>query len=292
MKWRAYQSLQQVAELDHHFLSYVDRGRGRPVVLLHGAPTWGFLWSGLLQELGETHRVLVPDLLGYGGSDRVDGVDRSVRRQAELLDRWLQKLEIERTAVVGHDLGGAVAMHLAARYPHRVSRLGLLDAACYDSWPAPFLHRLGRPERRPIRPAREAAHLRQALRRGFASPPPAAFLDGLLAPYRTEVGMRTLRRDAAALDPNETLELAPILGKIASPTLIAWGEADSFQAVDYAERLAWDIPDSRLTRIDGAGHFVMIDQPGRLMRVLQPFLAEEGSGPPSAVTEDFDRRAS
>lgn len=87
--------------------------------------------------------------------------------------------------------------------------------------------------------------LKQALKGGFAKRPPAALLDGLLAPYSTEVGKLSLIRNAAALNTNLTTEIAPLLPSIRVPTLILWGEDDVFQPVAYGERLAWDIPGAK-----------------------------------------------
>jgi pimeloyl-ACP methyl ester carboxylesterase len=72
LHWRAFQVLQRVVKFDDYFVSYVDEGTGEPVILLHGIPTWGYLWHGLVPTLSRTHRVLVPDLVGFGYSDKGD----------------------------------------------------------------------------------------------------------------------------------------------------------------------------------------------------------------------------
>jgi pimeloyl-ACP methyl ester carboxylesterase len=131
MSWREFQHSQRVAELDDRFLSYVEDGAGEPVVLLHGIPTCGYLWRDLAARLANTCRVLVPDLLGFGYSDKSDRFDRSIARQAEFLDR----IGVERAAFVAHDIGGGVALRLATLFPHRVTRLCVMNTVCYDSWP-------------------------------------------------------------------------------------------------------------------------------------------------------------
>jgi pimeloyl-ACP methyl ester carboxylesterase len=78
MEWRAFQSLQKVAELDERFVSYIDEGEGPPIVLLHGIPTWGYLWHGFIPRFAKTHRVLAPDLLGFGYSDKSDRLRATV----------------------------------------------------------------------------------------------------------------------------------------------------------------------------------------------------------------------
>jgi pimeloyl-ACP methyl ester carboxylesterase len=277
MNWREYQARQRVVELGPRFISYVDEGRGAPLVLLHGIPTWGFLWSGVLRALAMTHRVLIPDLLGYGYSDRREGFDRSISRQAEALDAWMDRLGVVDAAVVGHDIGGGVAQHLAIRFPRRVSRLCLMNSICYDSWPIELMVQLGHPGVARKLSARVVQRmLRLALKRGgFATAPPAGLLDGLLAPYATEVGKTSLVRDAAALNTNQTLELVPRLGHVAVPTWLVWGVDDAFQPVKWGERLAWEIPGAKLVRVEHARHFVMWDQPHAVMTALGEFLGVE-----------------
>ena len=275
MTWRDYQAQQRIAELGDRFISYVEEGTGEPVVLLHGIPTWGYLWHALLPLLAASHRILIPDLIGYGYSDKRDRFDRSIARQAEAINAWMGTIGIERATFVGHDVGGGVALRLATLFPSRVARLCLIDSVCYDSWPIEAVLQFGHPEtRRRLSAWTAVLLLKQALKVGFAFPPPNELLDGLLAPYATETGKLSLIRNAIALNTNQTMEIIPLLQRIAAPTLILWGEEDQLQPVDYAERLAWDIPGARLIRIKQARHFVMIDRPEEVGRHLVSFLSE------------------
>lgn len=269
MQWREFQAEQKVAELDSRFVSYVDQGSGMPVVLLHGIPTWSYLWHGVLPSLAAACRVLAPDLIGFGFSDRRDTFDRSIARQAEMIEGWMQRLGIERAAVVGHDIGGGVALRLVTLFPHRVGSLALLNSVCYDSWPIELMLQLGHPEaRRKLSASTAMKLLDVALRQGFSSRPSGDLIEGLLAPYRTEVGKLSLIRNAAALNTNLTTEITPLLSKIDVKTLILWGEDDPFQPVELGERLAWDISGAHLARVPGARHFLMFDQPERVSRAL------------------------
>jgi pimeloyl-ACP methyl ester carboxylesterase len=276
VKWTEYQSLQRVTVLGDQFantfLSYVDQGRGEPIILIHGLPTWGYLWHGVMADLAQTHRVLVPDLLGYGYSDKRDRFDRSIARQAEMIDLWMQTIGVPRATIVGHDVGGGVALRLATLHPERVGRLCLVDSVSYDSWPIEAMLQLGHPgaERTLTAPALTAL-LKLGLKQGFATNAKSELVDGLLAPYATEVGKRSLIRDASALDTNHTMELAPLLPKLQVPTLIVWGEDDRFQPVRYAERLTFDIPGARLVRLRNARHFVMFDDVDTVARELRAF---------------------
>jgi pimeloyl-ACP methyl ester carboxylesterase len=99
-------------------------------------------------------------------------------------------------------------------------------------------------------------------------------LNGLLAPYATEVGKLSLIRNAAALNTNLTTELTPLLAGLKIPTLILWGEEDVFQPVRFGERLARDIPHARLVRLKEARHFVMCDQPQAVTDHVTAFLQQ------------------
>lgn len=273
MTWRDFQRLQRVCELRDTFVSYLDDGKGEPVVLLHGIPTWSYLWTPVLGALTRVARVLAPDLAGFGFSDKRDRFDRSIARQAELIDAWMDKLGIASAVIVGHDIGGGVALRLATLFPSRVRKLCVMNTVCYDSWPVELMLQFGHPEAdRRLSAAMAMRLLKQALKGGFATRPPAALVDGLLAPYSTDVGKLSLIRDASALNTNLTTEIAHRLPSIAIPTLLLWGEDDPFQPVAYGERLAWDIPGAQLVRIAGARHFVMVDKPRAVASRLTSFI--------------------
>jgi pimeloyl-ACP methyl ester carboxylesterase len=224
-----------------------------------------------------THRVLIPDLLGYGYSDRREGFDRSIARQAEALDAWMDRLGVTDAVVVGHDVGGGVAQHLALRFPRRVSRLCLMNSVCFDSWPLELMVQLGHPGvARRLSAQAVQRTLKMALKRaGFATAPPDGVVEGLLAPYGTEVGKTSLVRDAVALDTNQTLELVPRLMHVAVPTRVVWGADDVILPVKWGERLAWEIPGAKLVRVERARHFLMWDQPHAVMTALYEFLGME-----------------
>lgn len=175
MSWRGFQELQEISELGDRFISYVDQGHGDAIVLLHGISTWGYLWQPLWPHLAQRHRVLIPDLLGFGFSDKRDRFDRSIDRQAEMVVTWLDRLGVDEATTVGHDIGGGVALRLAALHPGRVRRLCVLDSVCYDSWPIEAMLQLGHPEaRRKVSASTALTMLKQALKLGFATSPPDA----------------------------------------------------------------------------------------------------------------------
>jgi len=274
MEWRRFQGQQRFSQLDGQFISYIDHGEGDPVVLLHGLPTWGFVWDQVIPQLASTRRVLVPDLPGFGYSSKSDSFDRSIASQTVVVRAWLQHLGIEKPDIVGHHIGGGVALRLAVLHPETVGRLALIDTVSYDSWPVQAMLQLADPEAyRRLSIESLVELVRATMKKGFESSPPAEVIDGLIAPYRTDVGALSLIRDTVSMNTNLTMELTPRLSQITAPTLVIWGENDSFQPVRYGERLAMDIPGCHLVRIPKAGHFVMIDQPAEVVAQLQAFLS-------------------
>ena len=262
MTWRDFQRRQRVTQINDTFLSYLDDGAGEPVVLLHGIPTWSYLWTPVLDVLTRSARVLVPDLAGFGFSDKRDTFDRSIARQAALIADWMDRIGVDSATIVGHDIGGGVALRLATLFPARVRKLCILNGVCYDSWPIELMLQLGHPAaNRRLSAAMAVRLLKQALKGGFATRPPGSLVDGLLAPYSTETGKLSLIRNAAALNTNLTMEIAPLLPRITAPTLIMWGVDDVFQPIAYGQRLAWDIAGAHLERVRDARHFVMVDRP-------------------------------
>ncbi len=275
MDWKQFQAMQKVAEIGEHFVSYVDEGAGEPVILIHGIPTWGYLWHKLIPVLSKQTRVLAPDLIGFGYSDKQDNFDRSIARQTEMIDAWMEKLGIQNANIVAHDIGGGVALRLATLFPHRVKRLCLMNSVSYDSWAIEVMIQLGHPSAYYLASASTTvATLRQMLKQGFNETPEDEILDGIFAPYLTEVGKLSLIRNAAALNTNLTTEITHLLHKIKAKTLILWGVDDKFQLLKFGKRLADDISNAKLIQIENARHFVMIDQPEAVARHVSTFLGE------------------
>lgn len=122
----------QTSDLRMH---YLQRGTGKPVVLLHGFPETSYEWRHQLDPLGEQYALFAPDLRGFGLTDK-PGLRVSRRLLAEDVIRFLDALGLERVALVGHDWGGIVAFKVAVDWPDRIERLALLDTLCTVWTPA------------------------------------------------------------------------------------------------------------------------------------------------------------
>lgn len=270
-------------ELD---MAFTDVGAGDPVVLLHGIPTWSYLYADVIPRLSGHCRVLAPDFLGHGWSDRRDRFDRSLPAQTAAVLRLLDVLGIDRATFVGHDTGGGVALILGIEHPDRVSRLVLSNAVAYDSWPIEDMIALGDPTWR-HRPAGEvAAFVAGGLADGIQHTDRLTpeFTEGIVAPYIDEVGALSLIRDASALNTNHTMALVERHRAISAPTLVLWGVHDPWQPVSDGERLAREIPDARLVRVD-ASHWIPQDASEDFSAAILSFLAATGTQHPVAGEE-------
>src|SRR4051812_27248442 len=119
----------------------VEHGRrdGMSVLLLHGLPTTSYLWRDVARDLGHDHLCLMPDLIGLGNSEKpLQRRPYALDAQARVVLGALDTLHVDRLVAVGHDLGGAVAVHLAALAPQRVAGIALIDSPVHaEVWPVP-----------------------------------------------------------------------------------------------------------------------------------------------------------
>lgn len=271
-------TLDGLAHLDLE-LAFTDVGEGDPVVLLHGIPTWSYLYADVIPLLQSHCRVIAPDLLGHGWSDRRDRFDRSLTAQVSAVLALLDTLGIERATFVGHDTGGGVSLILGVEHPERVERLVITNAVAYDSWPIEDMIALGDPRWR-SRPAREIAefvagglpdgiHDRQRLTERFS--------EGIVAPYSDDEGALSLIRNASALNTNHTMALVDRHDTISAPTLVLWGVHDPWQPIADGERLAQEIPNADLVRVE-ASHWIPWDAPEEFAASVFAFLEQNPVG--------------
>jgi haloalkane dehalogenase len=259
-------------------IHYLDVGEAQhgTVLLMHGIPTWGYLYHAIIPRLVEAgYRVIAPDFLGQGWSDRRDRFDRSFQDQARMIRALLRALNIEQVDLVGHDTGGAVALILAIEHAPIVRRLVITNAVCYDRFDDDMLD-FGHPMRwqpRPVADLVEAleASLAAGISRSARLTP--EFREGIIAPWASEEGKLSLIRNASALNANQTMALVDRHADIAAPTMVLWGMDDPWQRSEDGERLAGEIPGAVFRAIDGASHWVQQDAPEAFSAALLEFLS-------------------
>ena len=282
-----------------HAVSYGEAGRPagddppRPVVLLvHGIASRAQQWERVMAELGEQAHVVAPDLLGHGSSAKPRG-DYSLGAHANGLRDLLDALGHQRVTVVGHSLGGGIAMQFAYQFPERAERLALIGAGGLGKEVTPLLRAATLPGVELVLPVLTASWLRRG----------ATSLGGLLARARVPlpdvvqeavVGYAAMG-DAGAraafvhtarsvvdpfgqrVDARERLHVTAHL-----PLLVVWGRRDTVIPVAHGTALAGAVEGARLEVFERSGHFPHVTEPHRLARLLADWLA---TTPPSGTAE-------
>ncbi|MDD2465326.1 MAG: alpha/beta fold hydrolase [Desulfobulbus sp.] len=125
-------------EMNGHRLAYLDEGQGLPVVMVHGNPSWSYLYRNLVTHLQDRYRCIVPDHLGCGFSDKPQDYPYQLRNHLDNLQDLLDHLGIERCVLVVHDWGGAIGMGWAGTHAQRVAGVVVLNTAAFRSKLMPF----------------------------------------------------------------------------------------------------------------------------------------------------------
>jgi pimeloyl-ACP methyl ester carboxylesterase len=251
-------------ELSDARIAFDGFGTGDPVLLLHGFPTTRALWAQIAPRLAQAgHRVLAPDLVGYGESESRPGIGVGMANQARWMLELLDRLGLSRTAVVAHDVGTAAAQLMLVRAPARISALVLMDGVYGTEWAMEAVASI-----RSWEPG-QAGRLVPVLTRRLGKT-----LRDILAAYEGDEGGRRLIRAARDLDPSETAGILEPLGLRHVPALVLWGDRDAFFPVDTVARPLADLLGAEL-RVFSGGHFLPLDAPEAVSAALCEFLAQQ-----------------
>jgi pimeloyl-ACP methyl ester carboxylesterase len=255
---------------------------GAPILLVHGFGTCSFLWRNIGPVLAMANRTAFAiDLFGYGESDRPFDAQYGIAAQSDYLDRALTALRLTKATIVGLDLGGAIAMHLAFNRPDRVERLMVINPIAFDDVPAEDVKQL---QRNTGRFALRISHgvlgaaplMRELLDASVADKAnmPEPLVARYLAPYVGQDGLNHLLALARSVDDEDMVEVD--LGQIDRPTLIIWGDQDPFVSPKVGEELADTIPGSRLVRLPGTGRLVPEEAPDTIANMILEFVGAAG----------------
>jgi pimeloyl-ACP methyl ester carboxylesterase len=269
-------------EVDGTRLHHVEAGAGPPVLLLHGGSGGGANWFRLLPLLADRHRVLAPDLPGFGLSDAMEARAPLGSAAAALLDRWLDALGVEGALTVGTSFGGLAALRLAQRTPHRVSRLLLLDSAGLGRGIHPLIRLAVVPgitaaAMRPTRRGTETVFrtLLTSNRSDLSAAQTNALVDYLHTSAQragTRYLARTLRLFCTVRGQREVVTAAE-LAALEQPVSVVWGELDSFLPIADAREAVRHCRDGRLVTIPDAGHSPNWETPLAVVRAIHELAA-------------------
>lgn len=248
-------------------VQYQEAGSGPAVILLHGLGGDSTNWASTIGPLAEKHRVIVPDQIGFGRSDKPPIAYR-VATYVDFLDGLYKELKIERASLVGNSLGGWIAAAFTLAYPDKVERLVLVDAAGFslggDMDPR-IMHGLNTSSRRGLRDLiplvfyNKEPFLSDASIDAFFARKLAAG-DGLTVKMLIE----SILRGEDVLDNK--------LSGIKKPTLIIWGRQDGLTPLAMGERFKKEIAGSELLVFDKCGHIPQLEKAAEFNAALIKFL--------------------
>ncbi|HEX8221147.1 MAG TPA: alpha/beta hydrolase [Chloroflexia bacterium] len=258
-------------------VDYEERGRGVPVVLVHGFPFDRSIWSAQLEELSDEARVIAIDLPGFGGSEPLGEEEASIDGYADAIARWAGETGLDRLVIVGHSMGGYVALAFARRHPEMLAGLGLV---CTRPGPDTEQARQGR------------YTMIENVRDKGAQAVVDAMLPRLLSPGTREErpGVEEQTREVMLRQGSDGIiaalqamasrpDSSPMLAQIEVPTAVIGGADDAIIPAAEEDLMAATIPGATQLRIDGAGHMPMLEQPGRLTEALRNLARGSGTTP-------------
>ena len=270
-------------------VSYVEIGSGPVLMLVHGITSSSRTWGAVLRLLAEQHTVIAPDLLGHGASGKPRG-DYSLGAHASSLRDLLLALGHERATVVGHSLGGGIAMQFAYQFPERLERMVLVSSGGLGREVSILLRAATLPGAEYVLPVLAGKPVRGLTSTGLKAlgrlgiRPNADGIgigEGFGSLGDVEARRAFLHTARSIIEPSGQRVSAADRLYLASwlPTLILWGQRDRMIPVKHAYDAHDAMPDSRLEIFETAGHFPFNEDPERFARVVTDFVATTEAPP-------------
>ncbi len=282
--WRKLYPFQsRFLDLEGARYHYVDEGRGEPIVMVHGNPTWSFYYRRLIADLRENYRVIAPDHVGCGLSDKPQRYDYTLARHIANLEALLERLGVKKITLAMHDWGGPIGMGYAVRHPDRVARLVIFNTVAFWSPEIPWFLRLcrlplfGDVAVRGLNLFAGVAALVACRHRERMTPEVKA---GYLSPYDSYANRVAVLRFVQDIPVHAGHPAFGVLQSIENglaqfrdrPMLIMWGGRDPVFTRLLLQSWRERFPAAIVKEIDDAGHYVVEDAYERIIPWLREFL--------------------
>ena len=275
MQLSEFHAARRFANTSFGQIAYVERGSGDVALFLHGLPTNGFHWRGVIAHLAEHRRCIALDLMGLGYSEVPESQDLSLNTQAAMIAEFLTALSIDTVDLLANDSGGGIAQLFLARHEKRVRSMLLTNCDTHTNSPPPALAPF-------IEAARAGTLAKQFVERQLHDKRAARAADGLgglcysdpenltdeaiecyLSPLiASPVRISQFHRYQLSMEPNPLPAIESALRRCQVPVRILWGTADPFFDVSWADWLDRTFPASQgVRRIDGGKVFFAEELP-------------------------------
>ncbi len=277
-------SAERTVTLHGHAFSYTDSGSGPALLFIHGILGSQKQWGHLVDRLDDNHRLIVPDLFGHGESDKPVG-DYSLGAHAATLRDLLDRLGIQQVTLVGHSLGGGIAMVFSYLFPERVDRLVLVASGGLGREVSPLLRSATLPGAEYVLPVIASGWMRDRIASAgrllsTVGVRPGRDLtvvwDGFTSLGDADTRRAFLATTRAVIDPGgQSVSAHDYLpDSTPIPTLVVWGTKDRMIPAWHAASATTSIPHCRVELFQGAGHFPHLDDPDRFAALVREFIAQ------------------
>ena len=271
-------------ELHGNRLAYQDEGQGDAILLLHGMAGSSQTWRSVIRPLSRKYRVIAPDLLGHGSSAKPRS-DYSLGAFAVLLRDLLDELGVARTTVVGHSLGGGVAMQFVYQHPDYCERLVLIGSGGLGpdvGWTLRLLSAPGAELIMPIIAPQPVLTAGEKVRSWFAkmgieSPRGGEIWNAYSSFSDAETRQAFLRTLRSVVDyrGQAVSALNRLNVRADMPIMAIWGEQDAIIPVQHAYAALEARPDARLEVMPGVGHFPQVERPTEVVDLIDDFITSQ-----------------
>lgn len=256
-------------------IHYTVQGEGSPLVLIHGFLDSHKTWRRNVQVLAQNHRVYAIDVLGFGSSERVRDPIYTMKQQSGFLREFFESQNLEKADIIGHSMGGALALQFAYDFPDSVHKVVLIAPATYlyNRFPRNGLNRV------PRHVSRGVLGIYEKMQGDRSNPVLYAYGD----PERITEDAKDIRNQMMRVQGQHDALISMSMSKreadvpremsrVTVPILVIWGKKDRVVPVSDAAKHVRDLPNARLEIIDSAGHLPHEEEPELVNHLITNFL--------------------
>lgn len=267
-------------DIDSNQYHYIDEGEGDPVLMVHGNPTWSFYYRNLAIGLKDSHRVVVPDHIGCGLSDKPQDFEYTLDNHIKNLEMLVKFLNLKNITLIVHDWGGAIGFGLATRHPHLIKNIVILNTAAFRSKRIPFTINL----------CKNRFFGRFITKRLNAFAYPATFMapstklsptvkKAYLAPYNSKnnrIAVAEFVQDIPMKPSHRSYEtlkrIEENLASLKCPKIILWGGKDFCFNDEFFKKWKTIYPDAYFKYYKDAGHYILEDKKEDVLQNIKDFM--------------------